>query len=148
MRYCLPCAKEYTVYPGEYIPLPEKEALLEELKVPPEDSAVKPPVNMDEFKDCFKIEMMIPGVKREDIFIHAHDNILSIVVLHKEYEELKKKKLQIHEYDTECLERHILLPGNTDTEFISAEYREGILHLHIPKTKGPSKTNSNVVVVY
>ena len=55
--------KECLVYPGEYIPMPEVEALLEELKIPGKDSAAKPLMNMDEFKDCFKIEVIVPGVR-------------------------------------------------------------------------------------
>ena len=147
MRENLLYAKEYSVYPGEYIPLPEVEALEEELKIHGKDSAAKPLINMDEFKDCFKIEVVVPGVRREDIFIHVHDNVLSIVVLHKDCEELKKK-LQRHEFESDFLLRNILLPDNADAEFISAGYRQGILSLHIPKTHKPSKNNTNQIVVY
>ena len=37
--------KEYSVYPGEYIPMPEDEALLEELRIPGKDSVAKPLIN-------------------------------------------------------------------------------------------------------
>jgi len=147
MRGNLSYTKEYPVYPGEYIPLPEVEILLEELKKPGKDYVAKPLVNMNECKDCFKIKVVVPGARREDIFIYVHDNILSIVVLNKDCEVLKEK-LQIHEFDAECLERHILLPDNADSEFVSAEYRQGILNLHIPKTHESSKTNTKQIVVY
>jgi HSP20 family protein len=148
MKDTLTHTKECTVYPGGYSPLPEKEALFEKLNLHHKDSAVKPLLNLDEFNDYYKVEIMVPGAKREDIFIYIHDNFLSIAVLHKMCGKLKKDKLQIHEYDTKCLERHILLPENTDTEFISAEYRQGILQLHLPKTKEPSKTANKQIVVY
>jgi HSP20 family protein len=139
--------KECLVYPGEYVPMPEIEAILEELKYASTDSVPRPLINMDEFNDYFKMEVSLPGVRREDIVIYMHENVLSICVLHKNSEELKKK-FQIHEFETECLERHILLPENSDPEFISAEYKQGILSLHIPKTEEPSRTNPNQVVVY
>lgn len=148
MKDILPSAKECPIYPGGYNPLPEKEALFEKLMIDHKDSVIKPPLNLDEFKDYYKIEIMVPGAKREDIFIYVNDNFLYITVLHKMNEKLGKNKLRIHEYDTECLERHILLPQDTDTEFISAEYRQGILQLHLPKTEELSKTTSKQIVVY
>jgi len=147
MKTDLPHTKEYPVYPGEYVPMPEAIALLEELKIHSGDAAANPLVNMDESRDCFKIEVQVPGVRREDIFIYAHDNVLSILVLRKDRENLKKK-LQIHEFNAGSFERHILLPDDADTEFTSAEYRQGMLILHIPKTYEPSKSNTNQIVVY
>jgi HSP20 family protein len=148
MREQLTYTKEYTVYPGEYNPPQEIKSLMEELQVWGRRSASTPLVNMDEFKECYTIEVVVPGVKREDIFVYIHDNILSIVVLNKNIEEFRAKKLQIHEFDTKSFERHILLPDNADTEFISAEYRQGILSLYIPKTDEPSKTGNKQIIVY
>ena len=147
MKNNLSCVKEYSAYPGEYIPMPEAKVLLKKLKLTAKDSDAKPPVNMEEYEDCFKIEVIIPGVRREDIFIHVQDTILSIMVLHMACQELKKK-LQLHEFDTKCCERHILLTENADTEFVSAEYKQGILSLCIPKTQKPAPTNSQQIVVY
>ena len=149
MTYNLPYPKEHSVYPGEYVPLPEKEALLAGLRISGIDTAVQLPiVNMEELKDCFKIEILIPGVKREDIFTYIENNILSIIVLRKNCDQLKIDKLQIHEFDTECLQRHILLPDNADAEFISAEYKEGMLSIYISKTEEPAKINTQHILIY
>ncbi len=140
-------AKECSVYPGEYTLLPETEALMNELKVSSGNFGVLPLINMEELDDCFKIEVIIPGAKREDLFIHIKDNTLSIVVLHK-HSELKKK-LQIHEFDAKCTERHILLPLNADSEFTSAEYKHGILRLHVPKNQHPFQSGVvKQIVIY
>ena len=140
--------KEYCVYPGEYNPLPEAEALMHKLHKPGMHPLASPPLNMDEFEDCFRIEMAIPGVLREDIFIQVQHSILSVMVLHKEYRNLKNKKLQIHEFDAGLFERHLLLPDNADTEFIIAEYKQGMLNLYVPKTSLPAKNNISYIVVY
>ena len=147
MKNNFSCQKEYSAYPGEYIPMSEAKAMLKELKLTPKDFLAKPPVNMEEYKDCYKIDVIIPGVRREDIFIYVQDTILSIMVLHMACEEIKKK-LQIHEFDIKGRERHILLPENADTEFVSAEYKQGILRLHIPKSLQPAATNFQQIVVY
>ena len=104
--------------------------------------------NMEELKDCFKIEVLIPGVKREDIFTYIEDNVLSVVVLNNNCEQFNTGKLQIHEFDTGCLQRHILLPDNADAEFTSAEYKEGMLSIYISKTQEPSKTNTQHILIY
>jgi HSP20 family protein len=149
MTYNLPYPKEHPVYPGEYVPLPEKEALLAGLRIPGVDSAVKmPAVNMEELKDCFKIEILIPGAKREDIFTCIEDNVLSVVVLNNNCEQFNTGKLQIHEFDTECLQRHILLPANADAEFAKGEYKDGTLSIYISKTQEPSKTNTQRIMIY
>jgi HSP20 family protein len=140
------CSRESGIYPGEYTPLPEVEALLK--RAAGRDTAEKLPVNMNDCGDCYMIEVIMPVVRREDIIIQVHDHILSIAVLHKDSEAFNKGKLQIHEFDSECLERHILLPKHADAGFLSAEFREGVLYLHIPKTKFPQKDLTNRIVVY
>ncbi len=140
-------SKECLVYPGEYVPMQEVETLLEELVLAGNDSIATPLVNMNEFRDCYKIEVAVPGVRREDFYITVHDTTLSIVVLHKEAKMINKE-LQIHEFDTACFERHLLLPENADTGFVSAEYNQGILSLHVPKTYESPKASTSQIVVY
>lgn len=148
MSSTLTYQKECLVYPGEYTLRAETEALLRELKIHDKDSVARLPVNIDEFEDSYKVEMVMPGMKREDIFIEAAGNILSIIVLCSDSEKWTAKKSQMHEFDTKTLERHIFLPENANTEFVSAEYRRGILSLYIPKTDQPSETNTKQIVVY
>ena len=138
--------KECSVYPGEYTLLPETEALMKNLNISTISPGSKPLVNMEQQDDCFKIEMMVPGANREDLFIHINDNILSVFILHGECEQ--KKELQIHEFDSKCIERHIFLPSDADTEFISAEYKHGILTMHIPKSQHPIYSGISQIVVY
>lgn len=140
-------SKECLVYPGEYIPLPGIEMLVGQLSETTEESAIQPLVNMEELEDCFKIEVALPGIKREDIFVHVDDTILTIIVVHNNSAELKEK-LQIHEFDTDFLERHLPLPDKADAEFVCAEYRTGMLHIYIPKNPAHSKNTSGQIVVY
>jgi HSP20 family molecular chaperone IbpA len=139
--------KECLVYPGVYVPLPEIEALAKEIKTNGKDSIVKPLVNMDEQKDCYKIEVALPGILREDIFINVYGNDLTVIVFHKNSNELKEK-LPNHEFDTDFLVRHLLLPEMADTEFICATYQSGILSLFIPKNPVPHPNRLNQIVVY
>jgi HSP20 family protein len=137
-----------SVYPGEYIPLIKAEELAEELKKQREGTAVQPLINIREKADCFHIDLAIPGLKREDFFITVNDNILSIAVLHKECGKIRQNSFQLHEFNYECFNRHIILPENADAEFVSAEYKEGVLRLYVPKADRPAKNPHARIVVY
>lgn len=134
-----------SVYPGSFVPLPEAEDLMEELKANCKNKATSP-VNVDEFEDHFIVEMMVPSVKREEIVVYICNNILSVSILHKPVYS-GEKKLRLHEFDTIC-ERNILLPETADAEFIIAEYRKGLLTIYIPKTTEVMPPVSHRIIVY
>jgi HSP20 family protein len=132
--------KECMVYPGEYTPSPQVETLRSQLRLTDLDPATKSSVSLTEFNDRFKLEIEMPGVKRENILIHVKNEVLSIVV--------SPYKLEPNEPVAECFKRQILLPKNADTEFISAEYRQGVLNFYIPKSAVPSSHPPMYVVAY
>jgi len=138
----------YSIYPGDYVPLLKAEEIEEELKHSHEGEALFPPVNITELADSFKVEVAIPGVRREDFLLHTTDNILFVRVLNKEYKLHGAERFQLHEFNYECFDRHIVLPENADAEFTSAEYKAGILRLYLPKTDQPSKNRPTTIVVY
>ena len=140
--------KETAIYPGEYILLPELEVFLLDTKPAAPANVTMPPINMTETEDCFNIEISLPGVKREDIFIHMHNNTLFLFVLMKKITKEKNERSRMHEFDSNTLKRHIPLPSNVDPGFMSAEYRQGILQLYIPKTTQQSTDKDMQVIVY
>lgn len=135
------------VYEWGYVPIAEMENLARKIKKGEIDSTIKPLVNMQELEECINIEMELPGIKREDIFIYVNENNLIIIIFHKNNDELKNK-LQIQEFDADFLSEHLLLPETADTEFVCAEYSEGVLHLNIPKNPAAPKAVFNQIGVY
>lgn len=136
------------IYPGAYVPLMEEKELQEELRRPHEGGTVLPPVNVTELPDSYKIEVAMPGLKREEFQLHIDENILSVCAVHKQRGNRLEESFQLHEFNYECFDRHILLPENADIEFTCAEYKEGILRLYIPKTEKPTKNLHTRIVVY
>jgi HSP20 family protein len=136
-----------TVYPGEYVPLAAMVLLLEkQLKYDDIDNQ-KAQVIISEYKDCFRFEVALPGANRENIFIEIFDNTLSIVVLHIEGSFVKKNSTTL-EFGQHFMERYITLPKYADAEFISAEYKQGILKICMPKTEIAFKEVTQQIVVY
>ena len=136
------------IYPGTYVPLMKEEEVISALNTSPKNELVLPPVNITELSDSYKIELATPGVKREDFLIHADENTLSIVAVHKQSANYSNEQFQLHEFNYTCFDRHILLPENADTEFTGAEYKEGILRFYVPKTDQPAKNLHTRIAVY
>jgi HSP20 family protein len=138
----------YDIYPGEYTPLPEMEELANELKVQREGTVVQPLVNIRDTTDSFTIEAAIPGVKRENFLIAVNESILSIALFTKSGINCVTESFHLHEFNYDCFDRHILLPDNVNPELASASYKEGLLHIYIPKETAPVKTEALRIVVY
>lgn len=134
---------ECLVYPGKYIPLPETDELLEQQK----NYMKEPSVNIDEFDDFFRLEVSLPGIHREDIVVFVEDHILTVKVIHKN-ENVVTGKPCIHEFDMNYFERQITLPEEADTGFATAQYRDGILNLLVPKTAEHSKSHPGRIAIY
>lgn len=140
--------KGYFIYPGLYVPILKKEEVLSTFNLFKHDEMVHPSANVYELEDSFKVELVIPGVNREDFLIDTDENILSVYAVHKDNVLTENENFQLHEFKYACFDRHIILPENADTDFISAEYRAGILHLSVPKSNHPTKQLHGNVVVY
>ena len=136
-------AKEYSAYPGLYVPLPE----IEELLMDKNRNMIQPAINMDEFDSFFKIEVSLPGIHKENIVIAVEDHNLTVKVVRKEH-TTRISTPRIHEFDVNYFERQINLPDEADTEFTTAEYHDGILTLIVPKVTEHSTVHSNRIVVY
>jgi HSP20 family protein len=147
MKNSLFCSEEDLVYPGRYTPQPGSEALLNELRNTGSETAAKAPVNIDEYEGGYRILVQAPGVNREDICVQVRDNTLYIAVLHHDCAGEGKREA-LHEFDGDCFQRKISLPADADAEFVSAEYKRGILSLYIPKSPGASGTSNSQIVVY
>jgi len=136
------------IYPGAYVPLIKEEEIQSALKHTNEGEKILPPVNVTELADSYKIEVAMPGVKREDFLINGDENILSVCAVHKQSALLDGERISLHEFDYTFFDRHIVLPENADLEFTCAEYKEGILRVFVPKTNQPLKKMHARIVVY
>lgn len=136
------------IYPGEYIPLPELEQLADELEKRREGIVVQPLVNVLDTAESFVIEAAIPGVKRENFLISVKEHVLSIALFTKHTEDSASVSFHLHEFNYECCDRHILLPENVNVDLASAEYKEGLLRIYMPKEKQGVKTDPQRIVVY
>lgn len=137
-----------SIYPGEYVPLLSESDIKEAMKFTDKKDIVHPAVNITEESRSYKIEVVIPGVKRDELLIYAKGNILSICAVNNDRINDTLKKQQVQEFSFKWFDRHVLLPEDADSTFISAEYRSGILILHIPKATRPIDNVHTRIIVY
>jgi HSP20 family protein len=138
----------HDIYPGEYTPLPELEQLASELKIHRNGTVVEPLMNVKDTAQSFTVEVAIPGVKRENFLIAVDEHVLSIALFSKRSADYVTETFHLHEFNYDCFDRRILLPDTVNAELASASYKEGLLHIYIPKESKPVKTGSMRIVVY
>lgn len=95
-----------------------------------------PAVNVSETEKAFELEVAVPGLKKEDFDIDMDKDILTISAQKQtetEETDQETKKVTRREFSYSSFSRSFRLPENVDEENISAEYKDGLLHLSIPK---------------
>lgn len=137
-----------SIYPGEYVPFLNETEVKDEINHTDKKDIIHPAVNITEQSDSYKIEVAIPGVKREELLIYTKENILSICAINNEKVNSARRNLQVQEFSYKWFDRHILIPEDADTTFINAEYKSGILRLHIPKASRPINNLHTRIIVY
>jgi HSP20 family protein len=103
-----------------------------------------PAVNIIETADDFRMEMVAPGMRKEDFKVTLHDNTLTVSYEHADNREGERKdwNYTLHEYNYHSFERSFTLPETVDVDKIQAKYQDGILNLTIPKREEARKKPS------
>jgi HSP20 family protein len=93
-----------------------------------------PAVNVVENNDNFRIEVAAPGLEKKDFKIDLENNLLTISSEKEERNESKEEgKYMRREFSYSNFRRSFSLPNSVDAEKISANHRDGILNITIPK---------------
>lgn len=94
-----------------------------------------PAVDIVEREHGFDLVVELPGMKREDIRISVEKGILSVSGERKHYGFPEGTKVLLHETNTKPFERAFQLPDGIDANAISAEMKDGILRIQLPKSE-------------
>ena len=104
--------------------------------IPTRKSSNLPAMNIIEKENCYKIELAVPGITKEDFQISiTNDNELVISVNKKSETEEKDKsgKYLRCEFGYTQFKQTLLLPDNIDRDCIEAKQENGILYIDIKK---------------
>ena len=92
-----------------------------------------PRVDITEDDREFVVKAELPEIKREDVKVTVENQVLTIAGERKQEKEEKNKKYHRIEREYGSFSRSFTLPVNATSEKVSAEFKDGILRVHLPK---------------
>ena len=98
-------------------------------------TSLMPLMNIEETKDIYRITVEVPGMEKDDIDIEVKDNVLTISGEKKEEKREEEGTFYRRERRFGKFSRSINLPNDINVDGISAEYKNGVLTLTLPKTE-------------
>ena len=93
-----------------------------------------PEVEISEDDHGYLIKADLPEMKKEDVKVTVDHGVLSVSGERKTEKEDKKKKFHRIERSYGTFRRSFALPEDTDSTKVTAEFRDGVLKVHLPTT--------------
>lgn len=94
-----------------------------------------PSVDISETDGEYQIKAEIPDVKKEDVKVTLEDGVLTLQGERKYEKEEKGKKFHRIERSYGSFVRTFSLPDVINEEKVKAEFKDGVLNLHLPKSE-------------
>jgi HSP20 family protein len=94
-----------------------------------------PTVDIAESEDEFTVRAEIPGIDPKDLNVNITGNQLVLAGEKKQWSEKKEKDFYQSESRSGFFRRTIQIPPSVDTEKVDAEYKDGVLAIHLKKTQ-------------
>ncbi len=94
-----------------------------------------PPVDISETPKEYLIKAEVPAVAKDNVKVMVQDGVLSIRGERKQETEDKYKKYHRVERSYGSFFRSFAVPDDVDDAAVNADFTEGILNIHLPKSK-------------
>ena len=105
-----------------------------------------PPVDISETGDEYLLRAALPAVKKEDVKVTVEDGMLTLSGERRQKEEEKNEKFHKVETYYGSFSRSFALPDAVDEAAIRAESKDGVLVIHVPKTKVETKKPTTIKI--
>lgn len=94
-----------------------------------------PLVDISEDEKEYLIKAELPEIKKEEVKVTVQDDVLTIAGERKYEKEEKGKKFHRIERAYGSFERSFTLPEDADAAKVVADFKDGILKIHLPKSE-------------
>jgi HSP20 family protein len=91
------------------------------------------PVNIRETEKAYLLELVAPGLDKEDFKVNIDNQLLTVSAEKKTGAQQDNERQVRREYTYRSFARTFTLDESVNTERISARYENGVLHLELPK---------------
>jgi HSP20 family protein len=92
-----------------------------------------PPVNIHETNDAYNLELVVPGLRKEDFKVSLEKGLLTISYEKKTENENKEYKTHRREFNVTSFKRSFVVDDKINADNIEAKYDNGVLKLFLPK---------------
>ena len=93
-----------------------------------------PEVDISEDHRGYLLKADLPEMKKDDVRVTVEDGILSVSGERKSVKEDQKRKFHRMERSFGNFRRSFTLPEDADSTKVTAEFRDGVLKVHLPTT--------------
>jgi HSP20 family protein len=105
-----------------------------------------PLVDITEDDKEFLVKAELPGLKKEEVKVTVEEGVMTISGERKVEKEEKTKKYHRVERSYGKFERSFTLPDKADGTKVNAEFKDGVLQVHLPKTEKPASKAQEVKI--
>ncbi|MCR8560785.1 Hsp20/alpha crystallin family protein [Mucilaginibacter sp. BJC16-A38] len=112
----------------------------------PFNGELLPAVNIRETKNHYKLDVSVPGFKKDDFKITTEDGLLTISAETSNEQNEEKENYTRREFSSSSFTRTFHLPENVEEDNISANYQNGLLEIELKKS-GKSSTAKKEIKV-
>ena len=105
-----------------------------------------PSVDISESGEEYLIRAALPAVKKEDVSVTVEDGMLTLSGERRQKDEQNGEKFHKVESFYGNFSRAFALPEGIDAAAIRAESKDGVLTIHVPKTKAEAKKPTTIKV--
>jgi HSP20 family protein len=99
------------------------------------ETAFAPALDVVEEKDNFLVKIDLPGLTKGDVSVTIQDNFLTVKGERKHGVEKKEANFHHRERVYGSFARTIELPTRVDAGKVEATFRDGVLHVTLPKSE-------------
>lgn len=102
-----------------------------------------PRANSYENENEYVLELLVPGLSKEDLKIDLNEEVLNIS---SEVKNESKAQFRLREFHYGTFKRSFTLPEDVDSDKISASYENGILRVSLPKVEAAPKIQRQIEI--
>lgn len=105
-----------------------------------------PAVNIAETDDAYELELIAPGLTKEDFKVNVDRDVITISAEKKSESDTTEKQYSKREYSYTSFTRSFTLPDSADQGKVDASYKDGVLHVSVGKRE-EAKVASRLIEV-
>ncbi|MBP5972871.1 Hsp20/alpha crystallin family protein [Brasilonema sp. CT11] len=94
-----------------------------------------PAAELQETEDAIHLKLELPGIEAKDLDVQVTQNAVSIKGERKSETKTEEKGRTVTEFNYGKFQRVIPLPAHIQNTNVTAEYKDGILNLTLPKSE-------------